>query len=75
MENNESNLDRFFADMTDALVEDQIDDMQAADNDDSPVPAEYRGMSFPEVREVIAENAMETFLAEQAKNQTPYRWQ
>lgn len=74
METTESRIDRFYADMTDALMEDTIDDMQAADSDFSPVPSEYIGMSFSEVLDDIAEHAMETLLAELARNQIPYRW-
>lgn len=71
----DANLDRFFADMTNANVHDMLDDMDAQDRDYSPVPTEYLNLSFPEVCDLIADHAMETFLAEQARNQIPHRWQ
>lgn len=68
-------MDRFYADMTNHYMLDALDMMDAEDRDWSPVPVEYWGMSYAEVCEDIADYAMETFLAEQARNQIPHRWQ
>lgn len=67
-------LDRFFADMTNQNMPDALD-MALADRDWTPVPVEYWNMCYAEVCEDIADYAMETFLAEQARNQIPHRWQ
>lgn len=56
---------------------DLFDAMTSRDEEDrdySPVPAEYRDMSFDEIVEILDEQALEDAYAREAQAQIPHRW-
>ena len=68
-------LDQFHADMVNAAMHDTVELMHAEDSDYTPVPREFWGMSYGEVMAVCDEWSIEQYLAEQARDQIPHRWQ
>lgn len=56
-------------------MHDIIDDRMLADRDDTPVPAEFQGMAFEEIVEIIDEADAEEAAYWESMNAIPYRWQ
>lgn len=70
--------ENLMADMTGIDVptmHDIIDDRMLADRDDTPVPAEFQGMAFEEIVEIIDEADAEEAAYWESMNAIPYRWQ
>ena len=66
------------ADMTGLDVptmHDILDDRIAADRDFTPVPAEFQGLAFPEIVEILDEQAREEAAYWESMNSIPQRWQ